>query len=73
MNSKAYDSNGVVHMTPHKGAMQSSCSTPDETTEPTFVSPMFLSKETPLTCLRCQMIEAEAEAARGAPDDATAE
>ena len=60
MQSKAYDQSGIVHMTPHKGALLPSCfqaSIADETQEVRHVSAMFLPKETPITCVQCLIIE----------------
>ncbi len=72
MNSKAYDKDGVVHMTPHKGAALPSCHVEptvetEEVPMPNYVSMIFLSREEPITCMRCQMLEAEANNVQ--PDD----
>lgn len=72
MLSRAYDANGVVHLTPYKGSLLPSCfaaDEADENQEATHTSPMFLPRDTPITCVRCLMIEAEV--AREPPDDDT--
>ncbi len=72
MNSRAYDANGVVHLTPYKGAPLPSCfvaEEADEAQEPTRTSPMFLPRDTPITCVRCLMIEVEMANAPPESDD----
>lgn len=61
MSYRAYDFNQVVHLTPYKGASLPLCFAADEadhTQEAPLMSPMFLSVDTPLSCVKCIAIEA---------------
>lgn len=60
MRSRAYDENGVVHLTEFKGSQMPSCTPLDVIEEsPIVLSPMFLPADVPLSCVKCIAIEAE--------------
>lgn len=76
MKARAYDQNLVVHLADYKGAVFPSCVPLMDALEieglhtgGPMLSPMFLPKETPLSCMRCIALEVETAAANKADAD----